>query len=554
MKKLFYILLSICCLYTLQACSDDHAENTPEPLPGEDGKGTFSLLLTEKVVQGYNEDVSQENGSYTGAYWESIDSVDIYLQAGGQDMAEKGHRLSAKGDGTLVSDTLTLNVGAYTVSKLVLFDHWGRQVLEFKPTSDNNFVLEENGFVEKSFKVKNQPIYAVARDSLALAALMTANFGKDPAGWPMDLSKAPSTWSFVEYTATLGRITSLRFSTYQDEDRNSDKEVTKGWGSTKLRLKVLPKEMELMDALTDIDLSGNDIEEIPAFFKNIKSVYGIKLGGNKIKRVPVELFAMLRLTILTLDDNPIEALPALPAETSLTDLSMVGCKLTSLGTELANYKHLLSLDVRDNQITTIGNLAGMLTELVHLDVSHNQLGAITGEMLPAGLQALYATNNLITSLPSGWSGNALVYLNVSRNNLTEIPANFFNMPLLSSIFLTGNSLQSLPEVGDLKELLEADFSDNDLLSLPSTMEKCEKLRFLYLSNNERLNWTLSGKMLERYCKCLTEERDMEGNLTGVLGAGPEGLFVKYEGCPSVKGVPTPPKCEYEYEDGDTGEY
>lgn len=196
MKKLFYILLSICCLYTLQACSDDHAENTPEPLPGEDGKGTFSLLLTEKVVQGYNEDVSQENGSYTGAYWESIDSVDIYLQAGGQDMAEKGHRLSAKGDGTLVSDTLTLNVGAYTVSKLVLFDHWGRQVLEFKPTSDNNFVLEENGFVEKSFKVKNQPIYAVARDSLALAALMTANFGKDPAGWPMDLSKAPQ---YVEF-------------------------------------------------------------------------------------------------------------------------------------------------------------------------------------------------------------------------------------------------------------------------------------------------------------------------------------------------------------------
>ena len=71
------------------------------------------------------------------------------------------------------------------------------------------------------------------------------------------------------------------------------------------------------------------------------------------------------------------------------------------------------------------------------------------------------------------------------------------------------------------------------------------LRCLYLMNNESLDWTLPQVMIERYCKCLTEGVDAEGNPTGELGMGPEGLFVKYDGCPRVKGVPSPPKCEYE---------
>ena len=546
MKKILYFLLSLSCLCVLQACSDDDEPNDePEPLPGGGKKGDFALVLTEKVVQGYSAEEDTGSGTYAGVYWNSLDSLDIYLVAGGQEVVEKGHRLRLAGDGTLVSDTMSLNEGAYTLSKLVLFDYWGGKAMEFVPASDNSFVIEENGFVEKSYKVKNQGIYSLTRDSLALAALMKANFGNDPSAWPIDLTKAPSTWKYVYYTATLGRITELRLSTFQETDRNDDHEVIPGWGSTGLRIKVIPQEMELMDALQDIDLSGNDIEEIPAFFKDLRTVYAMQLAGNKLKKVPAEIFAMLRLSILNLSNNPIEVLPVLTSVSNLRNLELVNCKLTSLGSELANYKNLESLDVRDNQITTVGNLASFLPNLVHLDLSNNQLTAITAEMLPGGLQALYATDNQIGSLPSGWNGQLMTNLNVSRNKLTVIPENIMNLPLLSDLFLSGNELRTIPAMSGLKNLLFADFSDNKLEALPETITDCKMLRCLYLMNNESLDWTLPKVMIDRYCTCLTEGVDAEGNLTGELGMGPDGLFVKYDGCPGVKNVPSPPKCEQE---------
>lgn len=555
MKKLLYFLLIPLCFCSWQACSDDNSSDEPEPAPnGGDKKGEFALLLTEKVVQGYSAEETEAGSSYTGAYWASLDSVDVYFVVGGQNVEEKGHRLHLRDDGSLVSDTMTLKEGAYLLSKLVFFDYWGSKALEFEPTSDNSFVVEGNSFVEKSYKVKNQRIYSVARDSLALAALMRANFGNNPAGWPIDLTKAPSVWSYVNYDKTLQRITGLRLSTFQDTDRTADLDVVPGWGSTGLRIKVLPAELELMDALQDIDLAGNDIEEIPAYFKNMKTVYALQLDGNKLKEIPAEVFAMLRLSILTLDNNPIEHLPVLSSASNLATLNMVNCKLTSLGSELSNYKNITSLDVRNNQITSVGNLAGMLPNLLHLDLSNNQLTAITAEMLPAGLQALYATDNQIATLPSSWSGKELVTLNLSRNKLTAIPGGFMDMPLLSELFVSGNRLASLPVMSGLKELLLADFSDNQLESLPATIEECVALRCLYLMNNEQLDWTLPKKMKDRYCKCLTEEVDAAGKPTGELGMGPEGLFVKYSGSPLVQGVPSPPKCEYEYEGGDAGIY
>lgn len=549
MKKYLNFLLIFSCLYIGQACSDDDSNEGPEPLPENGKKGKFSLALTERIVQGYSDEGVVSREGYTGAYWNSVDSVDLYLIAGGQTVEEKGHRLYLQEDGTLLSDTMTLNTGAYTLSKLVLFDHWNSKVLEFVPGSDNTFVVEENSLAQKSYKIKNKGIYSTSRDSLALAALMKANFGTDPSKWPMDLTKAPSAWPYVSYSSTLGRIVSLEFSTYQDQRRTEDLGVVDGWGKTDLTLKVIPEELVLMDALQDIDFSGNEIEEIPTFIKNMKSVYLVKLDGNKLKSVPAELFQMLRLLSVILDNNPLETLPALRSASSVSTLSLVNCKLTSLGTELTNYKNLEVLDVRHNQIAQVGNLSS-LSNLTYLDLSHNKLTALTNEMLPASLLGFYATDNQIASVPSNWSTPLLCMLNLSRNKLSSLPDNFFNFPALFDLYLSENNLNSLPAIGALENLLIVDFSDNQLTSLPADLDKCEKLRTLYLMNNPSLNWTLPEKMVGRYCTCLTELRDVEGNLTGELGGNSEGLFVKCTGSPSVKGVPTPPKCEIEEgEDG-----
>lgn len=539
MKKISLFLLSLICLCVLQACSDDDNE---EPIEDLEEKGYFSLLLTERIVQGY---AAETGVPYAGVYWNSLDAVDIYLVNQGRVVEEKGHRLHVQADGTLASDTMELSIGAYTISKLVLFDRWGEQAIEYQPTSSNTFVLEEGGFLQKDYKIRNLALSSFSRDSVALAALMKANFGNSPSDWPINLTRAPETWDFAEYSSTYKRVIGLHFNAFQEQDREDDMSVTAGWGSTGLKLKVLPPELQLMDGLQMMDFTGNEIEEIPAAIGSIRSIYAITLNGNKIKQIPAEILGMTRLNYLNLENNPLESLPVVSSASNLLDLVLADCQLTSLGSELANCKSLERLDVRGNRITAIGDLTA-LAKLQVLDISDNELTTIPAGMLPDKMTGLYASGNQITSVSGSWNG-ALVVLNLSNNRLQEVPADFFNMPVLQSLSLSDNELQSVPDMSNLLQLFSADFSNNKLISLPESIAACDSLRKLDLTNNASLDWTLPEILADRYCTCVYEIVDFDGNT--IIG-GTNGLFVNYKGCPLVRNVPAPPQCgSDEGEDG-----
>ena len=547
MTKLLFIILCICNL--IYACSSDDEDVNSEPEPGR--QGTFSLLLKEKVVSSYATPYAAK------VWWKTLASADIHFVTGGQQTEQKGRRLSFSGD-DIVSDTLELGAGSYTIAKLVLYNKYEEPVIEFKPTADYSFVLKEGDYVQKTYKIPNEGIYSITKDSLALAALMRVNFGSDVSKWPIDLTKAPGEWKFVEYNKTTKRIVKLFFNTnektvadymtyanrglWEDEPGSEDLPTSEGnWGDTGLKIKVLPEELTLMDALQDMDFCGNELEEIPVFLKSMKSVYGIRFADNKLTSLPKEMFEMLRLHSLDISGNPIKELPRLDKVSNLVLLYACHCQLTSLGSELAQYSNLTQLTLIGNKISSVGNLATLLPNLRTLDIRDNQLESITREMIPESLVGLFADNNLIASLPA-WSASSLLDLGLSRNKLTSIPAEFLQLPKLEYLDLSGNSILQLPgTIGECKSLLILDLSEcSSLATLPEEIEQCEKLRALYLVNNHGLIWSLPEKMKARYGKCQLHQKDENGEW--VWRMGPTGLFVDIRGCSQVLGVPEPVQC------------
>lgn len=549
MKKFLFIVLCICNL--VYACSSDDGEDV-DPQPDATKKGTFSLLLKEKVISNYVTPYGAK------VWWKSMGSVDIHFVTGGKEIEEAGHRLSFVGD-DIVSDTMELGAGSYTIAKLILYNRFGDQVIEYKPTADYSFVLGESEFVQKNYKVPNQGIYSIAKDSLALATLMRVNFGSDMSKWPIDLTKAPNEWKFVEYDKNTKRIVRLCFNAEQKtvadysayaigrklwEDDPSVEELPSSegnWGDTGLKIKVIPEEITLMDALKDIDFCGNELEEIPTFIKSLKNLYGLSVAYNKLTSLPEELFEMLRLNLLDVSGNPLTTLPRLGQVSNLEILNASYCKLTSLGDELSNYSNLTHLTVIGNEISSIGNLATVQPKLRTLDIRDNQLKSITKEMVPAGLLGLFADDNQITTLPANWEASGMLDLGLSGNKITDIPSAFLELPKLEYLDLSGNQLSSIPgNIEKCKSLLILDLSDNSLTSLPAEIVQCTALRGLYLMNNTALAWTLPAGMKARYGKCQTYEKNENGEK--VWQMGPSGLFVDARGCTQVSDVPEPIRC------------
>ena len=226
--------------------------------------------------------------------------------------------------------------------------------------------------------------------------------------------------------------------------------------------------------------------------------------------------------------------------TNLVILHASYCQITSLGDELSMYPNLTHLTVIDNKIASLGNLSTLLPNLQHLDIRGNQLKSITKEMIPVGLLGLIADDNQIASLPA-WGSAAMLNLGLSGNELTNIPAEFLQLPKLEYLDLSGNPLLSLPgTIGECQSLLILDLSETSLATLPEEVAQCEKLRALYLVNNRGMIWSLPEGMKARYGKCQTYQKDENGEW--VWRMGPEGLFVDTRGCSQVVGVPDPVKC------------
>ncbi|MEL7506843.1 MAG: COR domain-containing protein, partial [Cyanobacteria bacterium J06554_1] len=136
--------------------------------------------------------------------------------------------------------------------------------------------------------------------------------------------------------------------------------------------------------------------------------------------------------------------------------------------------------------------------LTSLDLSSNQLNQLPPEIGQlTSLTSLNLSNNQLNQLPPEIGQlTSLTSLNLSDNQLTELPLEIVQLTVLTSLDLSDNQLTELPtEIVQLTALTSLDLSDNQLTELPTEIVQLTALTSLNLRGNQFSYIPLSVKQL-----------------------------------------------------------
>mmetsp|Transcript_8287 Transcript_8287/g.13494 ORF Transcript_8287/g.13494 Transcript_8287/m.13494 type:complete len:423 (-) Transcript_8287:36-1304(-) len=188
------------------------------------------------------------------------------------------------------------------------------------------------------------------------------------------------------------------------------------------QLTVLPPSLGDLQSLTELDLTGNSIDDLGDGITSLSSLRSLVLASNKLVFLPQSLF-------------------------TLTGLQR--------------------LDVSYNRIYVLHPRIWDLPSLESLDVSGNFMTGLPTPTLGHArvLNRLNASANFISSLPTGFSClTSLIDLNLSQNALRNIPEVLASLGTsLNTLNLSGNHINQVYGIVDcLTCLRDLDLSENDL--------------------------------------------------------------------------------------------
>ncbi|XP_046748582.1 lutropin-choriogonadotropic hormone receptor isoform X1 [Diprion similis] len=221
--------------------------------------------------------------------------------------------------------------------------------------------------------------------------------------------------------------------------------------------------------LTKIDLSNNNITNIPAFaFHQLSTLQVLSFRRNHLVSISIDAFVnSTNLKVLELDDNLLTEIPrAIVQLQNLEDLSITNNRIQRIESGLLQHLgNLESLDLRGNPIK---------------------------EIHPGSFQELKKLRKLILSnvrdlkeFPNLNGTGALELLRLDRARLKEVPAGLCQTcPKLKSLDLKSNYLTRIPTLTECSDLRVLDLTSNMISSLSGQpFRNLSALHDLLLSNN-----------------------------------------------------------------------
>ncbi|XP_059695018.1 leucine-rich repeat and calponin homology domain-containing protein 1 isoform X1 [Haemorhous mexicanus] len=193
---------------------------------------------------------------------------------------------------------------------------------------------------------------------------------------------------------------------------------------------------------------------------------GLNLSGRKLKEFPRSAAALSHDL----------------SDTVRADLSKN--RLTEVPTELCHFVSLESLNLYHNCIKVIPDAIVNLQMLTYLNLSRNQLSSLPACLCGLPLKVLIASNNKLGSLPEEIGQlKQLMELDVSCNEITALPQQIGQLKSLKELNVRRNYLEVLPQELVQLPLVKFDFSCNKVLVIPICFRKMLQLQVLLLENN-----------------------------------------------------------------------
>ncbi|XP_065604084.1 DISP complex protein LRCH3 isoform X9 [Cyrtonyx montezumae] len=126
-----------------------------------------------------------------------------------------------------------------------------------------------------------------------------------------------------------------------------------------------------------------------------------------------------------------------------------------------------------------------LSDITRADLSRNRLSELPAEACHfVSLESLNLYQNCIRYIPEAVLNlQSLTFLNISRNQLSTLPVHLCSLPL-KVLIASNNKLVSIPEeIGQLRQLTELDVSCNEIQTIPPQIGNLESLRDLNVRRN-----------------------------------------------------------------------
>uniref|UniRef100_A0A8C0EVR4 Leucine rich repeats and calponin homology domain containing 1 n=1 Tax=Bubo bubo TaxID=30461 RepID=A0A8C0EVR4_BUBBB len=145
---------------------------------------------------------------------------------------------------------------------------------------------------------------------------------------------------------------------------------------------------------------------------------------------------------------------------------------------------LETLNLYHNCIKIIPDAIVNLQMLTYLNLSRNQLSSLPACLCGLPLKVLIASNNKLGSLPEEIGQlKQLMELDVSCNEITALPQQIGQLKSLKELNVRRNYLEVLPQELVQLPLVKFDFSCNKVLVIPICFRKMVQLQVLLLENN-----------------------------------------------------------------------
>ncbi|NGX62341.1 MAG: E3 ubiquitin-protein ligase SlrP [Chlamydiae bacterium] len=232
-------------------------------------------------------------------------------------------------------------------------------------------------------------------------------------------------------------------------------------------LETLPESFSTLPFLKTLDLSGNHFSLLPSFFKEIDTLETLDLKGNRFTQFPVVLSEMKSLKSWSLANNQVQQVTSSLIEVQNWDEYALSWNcLTTIPQkilEFAEVREITNLVLVSNKIRIIPKEVGDLSSLKILDLTFNQIEEIPDEL------------GKLTNLKQ---------LRLARNKIKNVPEAVGNLTNLEELVLSSNQkLQPLPLSVMQLPNLKIEVANTPLEKKPSVFKR------------HQISWLVSGSVV-----------------------------------------------------------
>lgn len=308
-----------------------------------------------------------------------------------------------------------------------------------------------------------------------------------------------------------------------------------------VNLTTWPSWLQTFTHLTELSIDSNAISDIPdGALDNVASTLrSLSQDSNNLRAIPKALSTLGSLQTLSMIGNQISDTSNLPSRSQLMTLTLTGNRISDAGqlsTVVQPYAESLTVfGLQNNLLPKIPDI-DFLSEIEHLDISHNKISDPNSGSLPSGLYDIDASYNLLPYVPTVLASlQSMVELNLPYNSILDIRGTDITSSVtgvdLSHNLITSLTASSFPTVSgivylklnnnpisvispdafnSLDDLTELYLGGAMLTRVPLALVSLKNLMILDLTDNGSLVCTCEQRSLGPWMQPLYEG-DVRGN-------------------------------------------